>query len=142
MKKFKLLTIVAMSTMLSISSLHAIQPAPSKKTTMPMGAIFKSLDLTKEQKDSIKKLKLEMREFRKKSRAKMINRRSKRMASLIKHLSKSGFDKDAFVKTQLEEITPKLDFSATILQKTFAILTPKQREEFVKKAQPVDVTSK
>jgi len=134
MKKFKLLTIVAISSMLTLSSLNAIDSTPVKKAPMSMKAIFKSLDLTKEQKDSIKKLKLEMREYRKKSRSKMGNRRAERMASLVKHLSKDGFNKDAFVKEQLDKIKPKLDFASITLQKTFAVLTPKQREDFINKA--------
>ena len=136
MKKFKLFKVVAISTLISISSLSAITPVDTKPTQKPMSmrAIFKSLNLTSEQKAQMKQIKADMKAFRKKGRKEMIDRRKNRLKKLTMYLTKDGFDKDAFVKKQLEDIKPRLDFAALTLKKTFDVLTPSQREEFLKKA--------
>lgn len=95
-----------------------------KKGSMKKGAnhgersvvgMFKRLNLTSEQEAQIEKIVFENR----------VN-----MESFDDAFTKDGFDKDKYIKIMAEKRDNMLKSKAEIIEKSYAILTPKQKEQF------------
>jgi Spy/CpxP family protein refolding chaperone len=84
-----------------------------------------NLNLTPEQLHEIKVLKAQMRVEHLK--AKTPGSSAKSMA-----LSQEGFDKEAFIKAQTDRAKQKAEIKATYMEKLYNILTPEQRQQWVK----------
>ncbi|NLC28540.1 MAG: hypothetical protein GX780_07185 [Campylobacteraceae bacterium] len=87
--------------------------------------IFSQLNLTPEQAHEIQILKAEMRLERLKSTD--LNSRP-----MLKAFGEKSFSKDAFIKASSEQSRARAEIKATYMEKLYNILTPEQRNQWVK----------
>ncbi|HHH19098.1 MAG TPA: periplasmic heavy metal sensor [Campylobacterales bacterium] len=152
MKTTKVLSIVALSTLLGMGTLYAVDANESKpefkqgqhckgekgkhgkhfgkhhKRGGHFAKIMKQLDLTDEQKKQLKALRDEKREDRKAKHEAMKKERNTVLANAI---TTKGFDKAQFIKDTTAKAEAKIAQKAENMEKMFAILTPEQRTKFV-----------
>lgn len=86
---------------------------------------FANLNLSPEQTHEIKLLRAQMHVDRLKANGP--DSRPKSMA-----LSADGFDKQAFIKAQTDRAKQRAELKATYMEKLYNILTPEQRQQWVK----------
>ncbi len=102
--------------------------------------IRSELDLTKEQKKQIRGILTEQKKMMKKERQAMKKKRE--MPNVSQFMTANKFDKEAFKKTMRErrskrammmqqKADERLNRRAEVLEKIFAILTPKQRTKLI-----------
>jgi len=77
--------------------------------------MFKGLNLSAEQETQIEKIMLESR---------------KDMKTIDDAFTKDSFDKDKYMKIMSEKRDNMLKSNAEVMEKSYAILTPKQKEQF------------
>ena len=153
MKTTKILSIVALSTLLGMGTLYAVDANDTRpdfkqgyhckgdkgerggkhfdkhhKGGEPFGKIMRQLNLTDEQKTQLKALRVDKREDRKANREAM---QKARQATLANAITAKGFDKTQFIKNATSEFESKIAQRADSMEKMFAILTPEQRTKFV-----------
>lgn len=76
--------------------------------------IFKELSLTEEQETQIEKIMLESR---------------KNMQTFDEAFTKESFDKDKYMKIMSEKRDNMLKSNTEVIEKSYALLTPKQKEQ-------------
>ena len=145
MKTKKLLGVIALSTLLGIGTLYAVdtnstnseikQKRPCKGGMLGKhhkGSYFQKimtqLDLTDEQKKSLKALKAKKHKNCKANHKAM--QRAKQMI-LANAITADGFNKAQFIADATAQFKSKITQKAENMEKIFAILTPKQRIQFV-----------
>ena len=79
----------------------------------PMMKMIRQLDLTSQQRDSIKKIMMENRKNRK---------------GMSEAFSKTSFDKTKFIDIMKEKRDNKIKSRADMIEKVYGILNPKQKE--------------
>ncbi|HIP61952.1 MAG TPA: hypothetical protein EYG98_05290 [Sulfurovum sp.] len=130
MKTIKTLAIVAISGLIATSTLDAsMDDGPRGVRGMhknPIIKIIKKLDLTEEQKTALKKTRKTMVQDTK-SRIKTINQER----DISKFVTVDGFDKVGFIQEAGANAKSIAKLRADMFEKTFDILTPEQRLEFI-----------
>ena len=148
MKTKKLLGVIALSTLLSMGTLYAVdtnnvnselkQERPCKSKCGMFcknyrGGYFQKimtqLDLTDDQKKSLKALRAKRDKNCKANREAI--QTAKQMA-LANAITADGFNKSKFIADATAQFKSKIAQKAENMEKMFAILTPKQRTKFVK----------
>jgi Spy/CpxP family protein refolding chaperone len=99
-----------------------------KKEYIHMPYSMEYLNLSKEQQNKIRSF------FKKsqKSYKKLHKKVEKAEKELLKHFNEKSFNKEEFLRVQLEVKKEELQIEAELLEKIYKILTPKQRREFIK----------
>jgi len=93
-----------------------------------LNRIFRSLNLTEEQKTKLAEIRKTMRKNRKANMQKL-----KKENGLKKYITVDGFDKAGFLAVAQKRSKIMLQFRADMFEKIIAILTPEQREKLILK---------
>ncbi|MCH9739303.1 MAG: Spy/CpxP family protein refolding chaperone [Epsilonproteobacteria bacterium] len=93
-----------------------------------LGKIMKQLDLTDDQKASLKALRAEKRENRK---AMFETMRTAKQTTLANAVTADGFNKAQFIKDATTQFESKIAQKADNMEKMMNILTAEQRTKFV-----------
>jgi len=137
MKTLKVLTIVAITGLVSATAVHA-GPACQENNKMcqkkkdnraEMKEIFQQMNLTAEQKIAMKENRKEMRAQMKAKRSQRNNKRG--MDNMSEFVSANGFDKEAFIDNATQKAQSRIEMRADRFEKTMNILTTEQRMKFV-----------
>jgi len=88
--------------------------------------IMRKLDLTEEQKAELKSARKEMTAKIKKQR-----RETKGAWRLNKFITKDGFNRDGYIRAATKRADMMATVRADMLKKSFKILTPEQKKQFV-----------
>ena len=147
MKTKKLLGVIALSTLLGMGTLYAVdahntntelkQERPCKGKGGMLGKhhrggyfqkIMTQLDLTDDQKKSLKALRAKKH---KNCKANREATRTAKQTTLANAITADGFNKAKFIADATAQFESKIAQKAENMEKMFAILTPKQRTKFV-----------
>lgn len=142
MKTLKVLTIVAITGLAGTVAANAC-PAGANKTMCQkkemckskkgkrgeMKELFEKLDLTSEQKTSMKENRQKMHVQMKERRAQKHAKHS--MLNMSEFVSANGFDKQAFIEMSMQKAQSRIEKRAERFAKTMHILTPEQRIKLV-----------
>jgi Spy/CpxP family protein refolding chaperone len=138
MKTLKILTIVAITGLAGTMTLNAsgndcsekryekLQKNPSNMHKRSIMKLVKRLDLTDEQKSTLRDARKAVRVER---RAKRLH--AKRFRSIKKFITVDGFDKAGYIEHAKTRAGIRATKRAQMLEQTFAVLTPEQRLELV-----------
>lgn len=145
MKTLKVLTIVAVTGVVGVIALNA-QPMNMEKRAMmmehcqgtkgmkrhhamhknPMMKIFKELDLTQEQRATLKVNRKATKMQRKAEREKMFKERK-----IERFVTVDGFDREAFIQSATQNSQRMIEMRADKFETMIGILTPEQRVKLI-----------
>jgi len=153
MKTLKVLTIVAVTGVVGVMTLHA-QPMNMEKCEMmkqycnaeknaagksykgmnkhhkmrknPMMKIFKELDLTQEQRTTLKAHRQATKMQRKAEREKMFKERK-----IERFVTVDGFNREEFIQSATQNSKRMIEMRANKFKTMIGVLTPEQRVKFV-----------
>lgn len=98
--------------MMKKDSMHMMDKRHGEKSILPI--MFKQLSLTQEQETKIEKIIVDSRE---------------NMETFDEAFTKDSFDKNKYIKIMAEKRDNMLKSQVEVLEKSYAILTPKQKEQ-------------
>jgi len=138
MKTLKILAIVAITGLTGTMTLNAsnhdcdnqryakLQHKSNNQHKASVMKLIKRLDLSDEQKSTLKSTRKAVRLERKAKR-----QGARRLSHIKEFISVDGFDKKGYVKAAQKRAKINASKRAVMLEKTFAVLTPEQRLELV-----------